>query len=317
MTPTQLTTLRLIESGLGDLPLPGAGSTSRRLAGLFDIAREHPVGVARLIEAHTDAVAILAEANSVAEPDRAYGVWASERPQDQVVFDPTNGSISGTKAFCSGVGIVDRALVTVSTASGTHLLVDVSVAIDADSITAADDDWATTALSDVATRSVRFDRHPVNEVLGGDGWYLTRPGFWHGACAPAACWAGAAAGLTDAAQELAGRDDIHRQDALGALLAATWSLEAMLRVAGDEIDANPDDAQGSEQRARSLRFLVERTCTDMADRFSRAFGPRPFVGNAAIAQRAHDLHLYLRQHHGERELAAIAAAADRDDVRMP
>ena len=55
--------------------------------------------------------------------------------------------------------------------------------------------------------------------------------------------------------------------------------------------------------------MVERTCTDVADRFSRAFGPRPFVSDRAMAQRFADLHLYMRQHHGERELGAIADLA--------
>jgi hypothetical protein len=37
-------------------------------------------------------------------------------------------------------------------------------------------------------------------------WYLTRPGFWHGALGPAACWAGGAIGLIDAVCTLNKRD---------------------------------------------------------------------------------------------------------------
>ena len=35
--------------------------------------------------------------------------------------------------------------------------------------------------------------------MGTPGWYVERNGFWHGAVGPAACWAGRAAGLVDAA----------------------------------------------------------------------------------------------------------------------
>ena len=62
---------------------------------------------------------------------------------------------------------------------------------------------------------------------------------------------------------------------------------------------------GVMRRALSLRHTVERLCTDVLDRFGRAFGPRPYVGDAAIAQRVADIHLYLRQDHAERDLEAL------------
>jgi hypothetical protein len=48
--------------------------------------------------------------------------------------------------------------------------------------------------------------------------------------------------------------------------------------------------------------------TEMLDRFGRAFGPRPFTADAEISQRWADTHLYLRQHHGERDLAELGTA---------
>lgn len=49
----------------------------------------------------------------------------------------------------------------------------------------------------------------------------------------------------------------------------------------------------------------------MADRFSQAFGPRPFVTDTGVAQRIADLHLYLRQHHAEHDLALLASLPAR------
>lgn len=80
----------------------------------------------------------------------------------------------------------------------------------------------------------------------------------------------------------------------------------MLRSAGVEIDEAPTDVASAEFRARALRQSVERSCSDVLDRFGRAFGPRPYTSNVETAHRAHDLHLYLRQHHGERELPALS-----------
>ncbi len=69
----------------------------------------------------------------------------------------------------------------------------------------------------------------------------------------------------------------------------------------------PCDPLAARRRALSLRHLVEAACTDVLGRFSRSLGPRPFTTDAGIAQRTADLHLYLRQHHAERDLHALAA----------
>jgi alkylation response protein AidB-like acyl-CoA dehydrogenase len=227
-----------------------------------------------------------------------YGVWASSSPADPTI---AAGRVTGTKRFCSGLGIVDRALVTVHAADQ-----DVLVDIDVGDLAHDPSSWRSVALADTATGDAVLDQ-PIDadDVVDTADWYLHRSGFWHGACGPAACWAGGAVGLVDAAVHLLD-DDPHRSAHVGALVAAQWALTALLEQAGDEIDRDPLDRMDAELRARSLRHFVERTCTDVADRFSRAFGPRPFVADGPIAQRFTDLHLYMRQHHAERELGAIA-----------
>jgi hypothetical protein len=282
--------------GLAD---PGAGRTAERLAWLMNTTRLQDVSTGRLAEAHVDAVSILHEAGREPVPECVYGVWASSSRVEPTVVD---GRLTGTKRFCSGVDIVDRALVTVRTPAA-----DVLVDVDVSTIRHDASSWNSTALLDTATGDAVFDDQPLSagDVVGTAEWYLERVGFWHGACGPAACWAGGAIGLIDAAARLQD-DDPHRSAHIGALIAAQWSLTALLDQAGDEIDRDPADRLDAELRARSLRHVVERTCTDVADRFSRAFGPRPFIADRAVAQRFADLHLYIRQHHGERELGAIA-----------
>ena len=174
------------------------------------------------------------------------------------------------------------------------------------------DAWVCDALRESATGAATFTAHPASDddIVGEPGWYLDRVGFWHGACAPAACWAGAAAGLLAAAEELAD-DDPHRRAHLGAMRASVWAMHALLSAAGQEIDESPDDVDSARQRAYAVRHTVERLASEMLDRFGRAFGPRPFTTDRAVSQRWSDTHLYLRQHHGERDLAE--AGRDRSE----
>ena len=218
-----------------------------------------------------------------------------------------SGQLHGVKPFASGLGIVNRALVTAfDETGGERLLVDVE--LDHPSVRTTTDRWVCDALRDSATGAVEFVGLPVadGDVVGEPGFYLGRVGFWHGACAPAACWAGAAAGLLDAA-ELIVDDDPHRRAHLGALRATTWALRALLASAGREIDRRPDDLDAARTRAQALRYTVERLATEMLDRFGRAFGPRPFTEDGAVSSRWADTHLYLRQHHGERDLAELGS----------
>lgn len=304
----------LVTRGVLDLPAPGHGETARRHLALLDVARDCPVSVARLAEAHVDAVAIIAEAGGVPHPAALYGVWASAG-REELAWD--GEVLSGTKPFCSGLGIVDRALVTVRSGRD-HLLLDVDVRAGP-SVEAETASWSTPALRSSATGAVTFDRLPVGPEarVGGPGWYLRRPGFWHGACGPAACWAGAAIGLADHVEAQVGSadEDPHRMAHLGAMRALTWSMRALLAQAGDEIDADPTNGVAARARALSVRHVVERQCTELLDRFGQAFGPRPFVADRRVSQRFSDVHLYLRQNHAERDLHTLAMLRPDGAVR--
>jgi hypothetical protein len=58
------------------LPLPGGGATAVRWRLLADVAA-HDLTAARILEAHTDALAILAE-SSESDTDGTWGVFAAE-----------------------------------------------------------------------------------------------------------------------------------------------------------------------------------------------------------------------------------------------
>lgn len=293
-----------------DFDPPGRGRTVERLLFLARAARRHDVSAARLAEAHLDAVAILREAGREPLEGSRYGVWASASPDGvEPALRPRataeGWTLAGTKRFCSGLGIVDRALVTVDAGSDLSLLVELDVRASA-TVEHRTEGWATVALRDTCTGEVVFDGHPVrpDQVVAPAAWYLGRPGFWHGACGPAACWAGAALGLVDAAERLVD-DDPHRRAHLGALRTEAWVLHTLLREVGREIDRFPHGAEDARRRALALRAAVDRGGTAIAEEFSQMLGPRPFTTDPETAQRFADLHLYLRQGHGRRDLETL------------
>lgn len=283
------------------IPLPGKGNTAERHRRLFEIGRED-LSLARIIEAHWDAVAILAEAGREAEPGLLYGVWAAEAPDRAMEIQ--GFLMSGTKPFCSGAGIVDRALVTVR--EPEPMLVDLDVRRNSDRIRFDETSWKTGAFAETKTTEATFHLIPVDgkDVIGGINYYLQRVGFWHGACGPAACWAGGAAGLLDWALHQK-RNDPHTLSHLGAMRAAVWSMQAALQVAGGEIDAHWDELEQAHRRALILRHNIEQASTDVIRRFARAYGPHPLAMDEDVGRRYIELDLYLRQSHAERDLESL------------
>jgi alkylation response protein AidB-like acyl-CoA dehydrogenase len=299
--------LRELEArGALSLPTPGCGRTTERHRSLLEIGRED-LSLARLAEAHVDALAILSESGGHHRvPGVLYGVWASESKQHQLTLRCSDGKwlLSGSKMFCSGAGLIDRALVTVRTPESR--LLDVNLSGKEDAITIDYTDWKASAFAETQTATVSFNNIVVAEedFICEPDWYLTRPGFWHGACGPAACWAGGAIGLVDYALSH-GRDDAHGLAHLGGMSADEWALRAFLDSAGEEIDDYPNDAKAACIRALRVRHLVVQACNDVLNRLPRAFGPRPLAYDADISRRCQELALYITQSHAERDLESL------------
>jgi alkylation response protein AidB-like acyl-CoA dehydrogenase len=288
------------------LPLPGRGHTAARHQALLEIGRRD-LSLARIAEGHADALAILAEAGRVPRADALYGVWASESTRAPVIAERTADDewrLEGLKQYCSGAPFASAALVT-ARAEDAVLLFD--VALDQPGVSVEDSTWATPAFADTQTRPVSFTQVRVNRnrLLGDENWYLTRPGFWHGAIGPAACWAGGASSLVDAATTL-NRRDAHFRAHLGAMQAMSWGMTTLLEKAGAEIDADPSDTlQQARRRALKVRHLIERWCADILDRFGRATGPQLLAYDPHSARQHMALTLYIRQCHAERDLETI------------
>jgi hypothetical protein len=292
-------------SGRWDLPLPGAGETPRRLLMLSQIARRD-LAAARIAEAHSDAIAILAEAGAPARVDTLYGVWTTDSPEQPVRAEriaDLGWRLHGVKRSCCGARLVSAALVSAS-AEDSVLLFD--VAMD-EHVQPQPAEWHTPALAETATCAVSFDTVVIGpeSAIGRPDWYLRRAGFWNGTVGPAACWAGGALSLIDAAREFKPKNRDARAH-VGAMEACAWQLGAMLDQCGREIDADPEDLSGRARvRALMVRHLIERGCTEVLERFGRATSDHLLVHDERVAKQYAALTLCIRQCQTERDLETI------------
>jgi alkylation response protein AidB-like acyl-CoA dehydrogenase len=305
----------LLEQGTHPIPLPGGGATAERHEALCAWGCED-LSFARLAEAHTDALAILAEAGKVPTQGVLYGVWASDGPNSLVSAARIESGwcLHGTKQYCSGAPQAGMTLVTAHFDDAVWLF---EVELDRPGIHIEPSTWATPAMDDTETVPVRFDDVIVDQdsALGGADWYLDRPGFWHGAIGPAACWAGGALSLVRAARKL-NRRDAHAKAHQGAMEAAAWNLGGILACAAAEIDADPADLNArAEPRALMVRHLIEQACMDILQRFGRATGPQLLAFDAHVARQYAALLLYMRQSHAERDLEKIVTSRSDADQR--
>jgi alkylation response protein AidB-like acyl-CoA dehydrogenase len=307
----------IVGGGRADLPAPGSGRTPDRFSALSALAADD-LSVARLVEAHADAAAICAEAGHAGlRGEETFAVWASDGPGSRLeaIAVPGGWCLTGTKRFCSGSTIVDQALVTAHAPDGLRLF---TLPLGTEDTHVETGEWATAAFAAVATGTVHVKAVvPEEAAVGGPGFYLARPGFWHGAVGVAACWAGGAQGLLDRYARHHWRDDPHAIAAFGATQAACWTMRAVLHRAAVEIDGDPLDQYGAGmRRALLVRHIIEQACQDVLARLARAAGPRATAFDPWFAQQSADLAIYLQQCHGERDLEALGRLGIPDQRRV-
>ena len=297
-------------------PLPGAGDTLVRWQLLADLAAAD-LTVARVIEAHLDAVAILAEAAQHADcpsgtdPGGAatWGVFAAEAPGAVLAAEPDGHDgwlVDGVKPWCSLAGRLSHALVTARVPGGRRLF---AISLRDPGVTVEADAWHARGLVDVPSGPVCLERVPAVPV-GDPGWYLRRPGFAHGGIGVAACWYGGAVAVARALVAAAQRREPD-QLALWHIGQADLDLEAArlsLLAAAGEVDAGRAVGAAGELLALRVRSTVASAAESVLARAGHALGPAPLTLDDTHARRVADLTVYLRQHHAERDVAALGRA---------
>ncbi|MFJ8981504.1 acyl-CoA dehydrogenase [Streptomyces sp. NPDC102282] len=305
-----------IDAGELSFPLPGSGGTTERFAALRAVA-EDDLCLARLVEGHVDATAILAELGGPAvEPGRRWGVWAAEPPGEGLsAVRGTDGrwSVTGLKQYCSGAHSCTHALVTARAEDGRRLF---AVPLTEGTYEPVEGSWQALGMAGSDTPDVRF-HSAAAEAVGAVEGYVDRPGFQHGGIGVAACWLGGARAVARALRAAAHRGGSPHTDAhLGAVDIDLRAAGLLLEAAATEIDADPSDTKG-EARLRSLRVrgFVEAVCDRTLGHVGRATGAGPLCHDLRHARNVADLTVYIRQHHAERNLAELGAlVSGREEV---
>lgn len=308
----------MVDGDLATLPLPGRGRTLQRWRMLAAVAG-HDLSLAKLFEAHADAVAMLAELGALEAPvGSTWGVWCAEAPDARLHSSrpSPDGTVTlhGLKAWCSGAASLSHALVSAWNDHDEPVLA--AVALDQPGVTLTGQGWQAVGMA--ATASVDVSFHAARGVqIGRPGAYLDRPGFWQGGAGIAACWYGAAVALGDAlhaaCRDKAGRADAAAADPrmqpglahLGAVDAALTSAGAVLREVAAWIDRHPD--RHARAQALCVRLAVEDAAMRCLQSVPRALGAAPLCRDAHIARLVADLPVFLRQSHAERDQAALGA----------
>jgi alkylation response protein AidB-like acyl-CoA dehydrogenase len=294
------------------VPLPGSGHTWRRFEELATWAATD-LSLGRLAEGHVDALAILAEAGMRrADPMATYGVWAARSTTGGTVARREEGGwkLSGQKAFCSGSGLIDRALLTADTDDGYRLF-DISVN---EQVTARQSDsWRAVGMADSASETLEFGGPPVpaERMVGAPGFYLGRPGFWFGAVGVAACWYGGALGLVDHLRRAvkASSSALVLAD-VGQAAVQIGIMRRVLEQAATEIDEDPGDTKGgARSRALVVRHAVHHCAAQVLGFVASAGGASPLCHDREQGQRAADLYVYLAQHHRSQDAAELGRLA--------
>lgn len=289
------------------LPHPGGGATATLWSALASIAAID-LGVARTLEPHLDALAILHEAETTSPADARWGVFAAEGPGHRLsaVRSGPDWSLSGSKPWCSLAGRLDRALVTAVVGTERGLF---SIPLQHGGVTVERPDaWASRGLADVPSVPIRLERVP-GIAVGAPGWYLERAGFAWGGIGVAAVWLGGATGVarTMLAASRRREPDQLALAMLGRVDRGLAAGRAALAEAAAHVDAARPEVDAAVLALR-VRGIVAAVVDDVVRCADHAMGPAPLALDVEHAQRVDDLRVYVRQHHAERDDAALGRA---------
>ncbi|WP_240036999.1 acyl-CoA dehydrogenase [Orlajensenia leifsoniae] len=300
-----------------ETPRPGFGDTALVWELLASVAAVD-LSLARMLEPHLDALAILDQAGLGdvatsldgigASADSTWGVFAAEGPGQKVTAEhsASGWQLSGVKPWCSLAGTLSHALVTAHTEVGRRLF---AVDLRDRGVVASAGPWVSRGLSDIVSAPVTFTAVPAIPI-GDDGWYLQRPGFAWGGVGVAACWWGGTVGLARtlyAASEAREPDQIGLAH-LGAVDIAVESARLALAATALIVDGAAKPADRPSVTAKRVRSIVVAAAETTLEHVNHGMGPLPLVADDAHARRVADLQIYLRQHHAERDEAALGRA---------
>ena len=292
---------RLRDGGLLSADLvkdPGLSARTLMRVGAVNLS------VGRLLEGHVNALRLIdlygsgrlrTAARALVANCAVFGVWGADS-SDAVTIDATQGQLSGSKVFCSGLGTVTHAVVTVNSGPDVQLvLLDVT-----DPERATVTDWDMLGMKATNSGGYRFSGMVLTDAewIGAPGDYLSEPDFVGGVWRIAALQAGAAIGLIERAGEVlreTGRLGSEAQIArLTTVLAQAWAGAALVERAA--IAGQPHvPAERSVATSIAARLFTETTAQAAISAVEQSLGLRHFASGSETGRMARDLSVYMRQ----------------------
>jgi alkylation response protein AidB-like acyl-CoA dehydrogenase len=270
------------------------------LATLLALVGEGNLSVGRIVEAHVNALHLMARFGSVRDDGRLYALWVTDPPTGGLRMRRTGDRIelSGAKQFCSGAGYATGALVTAQDENGDTRMLVLPLGIG-ERVSPLPSPLS--GMRAAVTGAVDFDGCSVSaeSVLGEPGDYLREPDFSAGAWRGSAVALGGLISLVDHTVrqlQVSGRlGNPHTQARLGQIFIARetsrmW-VQAAARIAEDPLA----DTGYRVSTVGLARIAVEAACLDAMRLAQRSLGLSAMRQGSAVERICRDLATYLRQ----------------------
>jgi alkylation response protein AidB-like acyl-CoA dehydrogenase len=307
----EVASLRRVGALSPKLPVHGSGNADD-LARLLILVGQGNLSVGRILEAHFNALHLIARFGMPRDDGRLYGLWVTDLPAGGLRMRRTGNRIilCGSKQFCSGAGHATAALVTAQDEDATTRMLVLPLGIG-EVVSPLPSPLA--GMRAAVTGAVDFTGCEVmaDTLLGGPGDYLREPDFSAGAWRGSAVALGGLIALVDhgvASLQESGRfDSPHTEARIGrAIIARETSrlwVSAAARIAEDA---------GAEVGYRvasvgAARIAVETACLEVMQLIQRSLGLSSFRQGTPIERICRDLSTYLRQPAPDEVLTEAAA----------
>ena len=303
----------LRDLGMLRAPLParlggsGAGTEATGadlLLRLLSALGQGNLAVGRLFEAHVNALHLIMIYGSAAQIESAamdarnghlFGLWVTDSVGRTLTLEA--GMLRGSKGPCSGAGHVTRALVTVSTATGTRMA---SLPVDG-CVSVEPMRGALQGMRAAANGVVHFDGAalPPDALIGEPGDYLREPYLSCGAWRTTAVTSGGLDALIAATRgqlvQKGHQDAPLQQERFGRMLMAQETARLWTAAAARHAEAEEGQVADRVAYVSLARIAVEAACLDAMQLAQRALGLAAFVRPNPVERLLRDLAVYLRQ----------------------
>ncbi len=302
-------------SGLGTAP----GSTAALLEVLTAIG-DADLAIGRVYEGHVNALLLVERFGTAAQKADAArrgmaGVWNTDGVRPLALSSAGTGDIlDGQKSFCSGAGLIDRALVTASSPGGRRM-----VLVDMAPLAGRIDPgrWHPLGMRASMSFDVDFTGTEVGRtmLLGQPGDYLVEPWFSAGCIRFSAVQLGGALALLRVVHQHLRRtgraDDPHQVERVARMRVALEGGRLWLDRAARELE-RPDAERRADDViavARMARHHVEEACGLTLDLAARSIGVQGMLAPHPAERLSRDLMTYLRQPAPDAALASVGRHA--------